>query len=266
LLSTDKIFAFFLKDFKNQYRFKITLASNVLNPFLQVIGLILAYSAVFLVGKVESVGYVNQANYVLYLITGFCSYSFARTTWGQTSLLVEKWYLTLDGVLLCPVSRFYIFLGKAVSGAISAALGAAPYSVLIILLHPKVYSFTHLLLGLVSMGCLFSIFISLDFLTSAVELHQEGVAKLVRSYAPRAVLLLGCVYYPISLLPSFLRYLVLLNPVYHSVEIFRSAFIRSEPVCLGYSMCYLLGLSVLLPFVSVKVFVWTFRRYGVRGY
>lgn len=265
-LALRKAKAFAIKDFKNQYRFKMSLLNHLLDPVLAVASFFVAYTAVFFAGKVEDLGYVQKYNYVIYLLTGFLAYSAFRMAWNRTNLSGEKYMLTLEGVLLSPGGRWYYLFGRALIALIDVVIIFVLFGSAIFFLHPQVNIY-NLIYGSISLVLLYVIFISLDFIVSGIEIAEEGLADFIRTYAPKTFLLIGCVYFPIDILPGFLKPLVYLNPLYHATNLFRSAFMQADlSFGMNNSLIYLIVLACILPFIAVRVFNWIFKKWGIRGY
>jgi len=257
---------FFTKDFKNTYRFRSALAGQILSPFLGAISLLVTYSAVFYVGGVEDIAYVNKQNYVVYLMTGFLALTFVSRCWGGAGLNWEKIMMTLDGIFLAPVNRLWILLGKSLNVLFSVGLSAIPYILILVVVRAGITSYLKLAVGIAGLFLMLAIFISIDFVISGISLSEEGYASIIRTWLPRGVSLFSCVYYPVDVFPKLLRPFAYLNPAYHGVSLFRSAFIEggiSHPLV---SIVYLLLLGTIGPPVAVWFFETLFKRYGVRGY
>ena len=258
--------AFAIKDFKNQFRFKVSLLNHLLDPVLAVTAFFVTYTAVFFGGNIEDLGYVQKSNYVIYLLTGFLAYSAFRMAWKRTTLSGEKYMLTLEGILLSPGGRWYYLFGRALIALIDVVIILVLFGSTIWLLHPQV-NIPNLIYGSISLVLLYVIFISLDFIVSGIEIAEEGIAGFIRTYAPKAFLLIGCVYFPIDILPSFLRPIVYINPLYHAVNLFRSAFMQADlSFGMNNSLIYLIVLACILPPLAIRVFSWIFKKWGIRGY
>lgn len=259
--------AYAVKDLKNTFRFKLAIFNFILAPFLTMFSFLITYSAVFFGAKTDDLGFVQKENYVIYLLTGFLVYSCFRLAWGRTNLIGEKVMQTLDGMLLAPSSRLYILMGKAVQSFVEIFIVVFAFVVMVFLLQPPTIYWKNLIIGSVAVIFVFIIFLSLDFIVTAIGLAQEGIASFITTYVPKGFLLVGCVYYPVDIIPKFARPLVYLNPLYHGVDLFRSGFMQADlRFGLEIPFLYLLILAVVLPIISVFVFEYVLKRWGIRGY
>lgn len=261
-----KIKAYAKKDFAGMLRYKLGFLNQFFAPFLTMASIFVTYSAIFFGIKEDDLGFVQKSNYVLYLVTGFLVYTIFRLAWGRTSLLEEKFMQTLEGILLAPGSRLYILLGKCLRAFADIFFATLVFVVALIFLHPSI-NWLNLWLGILVLFCLFVIFISLDFILTAIELSQEGIAGIIQAYVPKAFLLIGCVYFPIDVIPKSLRFLAYLNPLYHATNIFRSAFMTADlRFGLFWPTVFIVILAIILPFISVKLFEYIFQKWGIKGY
>lgn len=233
---------------------------------LTMVSFFMVYSSVFLVGNVDDLGFVQESNYVIYLLTGFLAYSCFHLTWGKTDLHVEKIMLTLEGILVSPRSRLYIMVGKGFRGFVEIMIIVLLFIPLMYLLGPDV-NWEALAIGSFGLFLIFLIFISFDFIVSAIGLAQEGIAGFLTNYVPRAFLVVGAVYFPKEVIPKQFQWLVDINPVYHGVNLFRSAFMEADlPFGVTPSIIYLMILAVITPLIAAWSFEYVLKRWGVRGY
>ena len=258
--------AYTRKELKASIRFKIGFFNRMLAPTITMVSFFVTYSAVFFGAKVDDLGFIQKENYVLYLLTAFLTYTFFRLTWQRTSLHEEKIMQTLDGMLLAPGSRLYILIGKASRVFIEIFMSVTIFIVALAFLRPSI-SLKGLAVGSFALILLFIIFISMDFMVSAIGLANEGWAGFLVSYLPRGFALIGCAYYPVDVIPQFVRPLVYLNPLYHAVNLFRSAFMQAD-LRFGVEgpLIYLIVLAIVLPIISGIFFEWVLQRWGVKGY
>lgn len=258
--------AYIIKEMKNLFRFKLSIFNFIFNPFLTMISFFLVYSAVFFVGDVNDLGYVQQSNYVVYLLTGFLAYSCFTISWRKTSMQEEKIMLTLEGILLTPRSRLYIMVGKGAKALFEIFLVILIFVALMLFIQPAV-EWHQLLIGSAALMLVLIIFMSIDFVISSIGLAEEGLAAILATYGPRAFLIVSCVYYPIETIPEYLRFLAYANPAYYGVNLFRDAFMPAElPFGVWGPMLYLLILAVLMPMLSVYVFEFILKKWGIKGY
>lgn len=257
--------AYVVKDLKISFRFRMSLVNKFFAPVLTMLSFMVTYSAIFFGTSTDDLGFVDRSNYVIYLLTGFLAYSVFRLAWGITNLGSEVGGYTLFGIWLAPGSRAYLLAGKGVRALVEILISAGGFAAMLIFLRPNVY-WSNLLVGIVAVGALFLIFLSLDFVVSAIGLVNPGLAGVITNYIPKGFLLIGCAYFPIDVIPEIIRPLVYVNPLYHAVNLFRSGFMTADlQFGMTAPLIYLLVLAVVMPIISIYLFEQVFKKWHVRG-
>jgi len=156
----------------------------------------------------------------------------------------------LQGVLVAPVSRMGIVLGK-VFGATAIALvqvllftAAAPF----LGLHLTVFGLVLLLLGFVltSIG-----FAGLGFLLAWGMKSTSGFHAIMMVFLMPLWMLSGALF-PISGAPAWMNVVMLVNPVFHALEIIRAPFYGDGLALLGQSG-YLTSLAVVIAWAGLSL-------------
>lgn len=157
----------------------------------------------------------------------------------------------LQGVLVAPVSRMAIVLGK-VFGATAIALVqvllftvAAPF----LGLSLSVFGLVLLLLGFVltSIG-----FAGLGFLLAWGMKSTSGFHAIMMVFLMPLWMLSGALF-PISGAPGWMNVVMLVNPVFHALEIIRAPFYGDGVALLGQSG-YLVSLAVVVAWAVLSLF------------
>jgi len=258
--------AYTKKELKESIRFKMGFFNTMLSPSITMVSFLVTYSAVFFSGAVNDLGYIDRSNYVIYLLTAFLVYTFFKLAWGRTNLNGEKFMLTLEGILLAPGSRLYILIGKASRILVEIFISVIFFVIALFFLHVSI-DIKALIIGSISLILLFVILISVDFIISGIGLAKVGISSFISSYLPRGMALVGCAYYPIDVIPDFVKPLVYINPLYHAVNLFRIAFMRAD-LRFGWevSFIYLLILAIIMPIIASVFFDWALKKWGIAGY
>lgn len=157
------------------------------------------------------------------------------------SVIWDREHGFLKEMLVAPVSRLSIVVGKALGGATIATLQAISVLVLFILLGIKLTFFTFILVPamlLMSLG-----FVGLSIIFASLLKTMEGFNLLLNlSLAP--IFFLSGAFFPIRILPTWLGVLSRLDPMTYGVELLRYistgssyiAFYISLPVVLIFSL------------------------------
>jgi len=153
----------------------------------------------------------------------------------------------LQGVLVAPVPRLGIVLGK-VGGASLVAL----FQTAILLVAAPFIGLTMGPAGAVLLA-LTLVVISLGF-TSLGFLFAWGMKSTAGFHAIMMVIMmpmwvLSGAFFPVTGVPEWLHWIMMVNPVTHAMTILRGPF-YSDPLTLFSQSSYLIGLAVVLVWVS----------------
>jgi len=157
-------------------------------------------------------------------------------------------------VLVTPLSRTTIFVGKALGGLTDALLQACillvigaffgiPYTVASVLL--TLFMLVILGIGLVSLGLIIGAFME----------RPEGFG-LVSSFAVYPLFLLSGALYPIDSLPGWLKVFTYADPATYAVDAMRHVLIGVSSMPFATDVAVVLGFDVVL----ILVGTWAFNR------
>ena len=147
-------------------------------------------------------------------------------------------------ILVAPVSRFSIVIGKALSGTIVSTIQA-----LIIL---ALFPFLGFKLGLLQILEIILICVSLSFCISAFGIV---LATFYDSYESFSVIMnfiimpmffLSGAMYPVKLLPDILRILAKLNPLTYGIDIMKHALFPDASGNLGPDISIMTSIAVII--------------------
>ncbi|VVB51454.1 ABC-2 type transporter [uncultured archaeon] len=262
-----RILALSLTDFKDEYRFKLHYVTTLSYPLPTLVLFFVAYASVINVSGIGSLQFIPDGKLNSYLLSAAITYGIVGVVWGRAHFLRAKYMQVLEGLLLAPINRIYMFLGKTLKVLIESSLALTPLILILLYETTPLPSAKNIITALLILLLTLIIFLSLDFMVASIELAEEGIASIAVIYGQRFFLFFGCLYYPIDVLPQVLHPLVYMNPLYHSINLFRWSLLNFPPTTdPTISMAYLIALSLTLPLLSVKLLEHVFVRYGIRGY
>ena len=135
----------------------------------------------------------------------------------------EKEQGTLDGILISPISRLAIILGKATSQSIRGlAQGVIVLILAILLFGVKIYGSLLLVFLLLILG-IFS-FVGLGILVSASAAEQETATQILFMFQFPMLFLSG-VFFPIQQMPKIMQQISHLVPLTYAIEALRKVMI-----------------------------------------
>ncbi|MDP4261387.1 MAG: ABC transporter permease [Bacteroidota bacterium] len=203
------------------------------------------------VGTITSTG----VNYQHFIFPGFLAMTIIFSSLFNGAYIVwDKKIDFLKEVLISPLSRTAIFIGKVIGGMTDALLQASiliiigcflgiPFTAANILL-----SFCMLFvlaIGLVSLGLIIGSF-----------LESPESFGLVSSFVVYPLFLLSGALYPLDKLAAWLKVLTHLDPATYAVDGLRNVILGSSSMSFGYDLLIVISFDILMIFTGT----WAFNR------
>jgi ABC-2 type transport system permease protein len=240
------IAAIWYREWKVFLREKSRIVASIVNPILWLL--------VFGGGLGRSVT-IPGTQYQAFIFPGILAQAvlFSSVFFG-VYIVWDRKIDFLKEVLVAPMSRTAVFIGKVVGGAtdsvvqslilllLGAALGAAG---LIPGLHPRLVAFAF---ALALLGLTTAALVSVGLIIGAMMESPEGF-QLVSSFLLFPTFFLSGALFPIDRLPAWLAPLVAIDPLTYSVDALRHAILGSAHFPL------LLDLGVMGGFLVVVVWL-----------
>jgi len=169
------------------------------------------------------------------------------------SISREKELGTLDGILVAPIPRLCIILGKALSQTTRGLLqGSIVLLLSIFLFGVKIYGSIPLVVLLLFLG-VFS-FIGLGILISAIAAEQETTMMIMMTLTFPMIFLSG-VFFPIEQMPGFMQVISRILPLTYAVEALRKVIILGAGISsLGKELTILITFGAITLAIAVPVF------------
>lgn len=169
--------------------------------------------------------FAGDANYFEFVAPGIMAMVVmtAVLTGLAASVSREREQGTLDGILISPISRLSIILGKALSQSVRGlAQGAVVLLLAIFLFGVKINGSIALVALLLLLG-IFS-FVGLGILVSAAAAEQETATQLLFMFQFPMLFLSGA-FFPIQQMPDVMQKIAHLIPLTYAIEALRKVII-----------------------------------------
>lgn len=187
------------------------------------------------------------ASYTSYLAPGLIGMAVLFSSlMGGVSIIWDREFGFLKEILIAPVSRFFVALGKAVGGVTTAMIQGVLIMIIAWLIGVQYVSVWGVLASIVIMFISGIGFIGLGIaLASKIESH-EGF-QMVMSFLTMPLVLLSGAFFPISNLPAWLSALVYANPLTYGVEALRYCLLGGSaiPIFLSIPVLVLFALAMI---------------------
>ena len=266
------------KEMDLMLRFKISFFSTgLVGPFMRVVPFLFLYSGFFVFSSAGSLGIVNQGNYMVFLFLGMLADLFIELGYKgfASRFLMEKYWQTIDGILMAPVSKFSLIFGIGAGDLLASLPSIIIFSIFAYLLIPiPPFNFAMVLFVLLLMML---VTLSVGLVYGAAALASENWVVLFE-YGRAAWIFLSCLYYPITIFSpsaytgimhtvfSVIYFCAWINPLYQGNYIIRALWLEPGTPFPLFSLLYILCFVILMPIVSVKLFSLVLRKKGIQGY
>lgn len=233
-----------LRDLKRLWRQKVRLLSGILQPLLYL----------FLLGSgLGGAVRLGGGEYMAFIFPGVVALSLLFTaTFAAISIVFDREQGFLKAVLVAPVSRRAVALGKVASGA----LQAVAQGILLLIFAPLVG--VHFGVGALLLFVLFMLFAGLVFSALGVAAAARFTSTEVFPVVLNAVLLplffISGALFPLSTSPAWLQTLAYVDPVAYGVDLLRGAALGNFHFPVALSLAVLALAAALLTLTSVQVF------------
>ena len=251
-------------------RFKFSFIQNLITPFLQMLVIFFIFGVIYAVDDQYVFGYWTSSNFTLFLLIGFSiQYINPLIDKFQRGLQNEKYWKTLQALLIAPLNRFVIIFGIAFAHLIVYSLPIVFIMVLAFIVSPiPIYIFFLVLLVYFSIILTFG---AIGLLLGAFVISNENVSSTASLFM-KILFWLSCVTYPLFIFPEFVRFFILLNPLYYFFDLLRLTWLLGVDPEFALSfitpthLIVVISFTVLTPIICTYLFDKTFKKYGIKGY
>ncbi|MBA7501753.1 Inner membrane transport permease YadH [subsurface metagenome] len=239
-MSAQAIYVLWLRDMKWFLRAKARIISTIVMPFLWLAILGMGLGAVT---QIPGVG-----NYIDFLAPGIVAMAILfNATMSGVSVLWDKQFGFMKEILVAPVSRISIMLGKTFGGTTTSIIQGVMLLLVAGLIGAKMPGPAGFLLALLFMIVLAIGFVGLG-LAIASRIEDPVAFPLVINFLIMPLFFLSGAIFPISMAPEWLRSISYINPVTYGVDGLRGVIIGvSEfPIWLDLVILAIFSLAMVL--------------------
>ena len=251
-------------------RFKLTFIQNLITPLVQMIIFFIIFGTIFTINKDYIFGYWGIQNYLIFLLLGF-SIQYLRPIASRfaRSLQNEKYWKTLQAILIAPINRFLLILGIVIEHLIAYSLPILILLIIAFIIYP--ISFEFLILAILIYMCMVLTFGGIGLLIGVFTISNENIAS-VSSLVLQIIFWLSCITYPLEIFPEPVRFFIKLNPLFYYFDLLRLVWLLGIDYNTAIKFITLTHILVVIIFtisilaLSVYFFDKIFNKYGITGY
>jgi ABC-2 type transport system permease protein len=254
-IELNAVYVIVMREFKKFVRERSRLISTVARPMIWL----------FLVGAGMSrlVQPVEGVSYTQFMFPGILGLTILFSSiFSSISIIWDKEFGFMKEILVAPVSRFSIVLGKALSGTVVSTIQAA----VILLLFPLVgMSLAPSTIVAVLLLCAFTAFsISAFGIVLATFYDSYESFSVIMNFIVMPMFFLSGAMYPVKLLPGALRFASRINPLTYGVDALKHLMspLEEGPMSPDFSFATDLAVILFVSAVFVAVASRLFERKG----
>ncbi len=221
MIETNAVYVIVSREFKKFVREKSRLISTLARPLIWL----------FLVGGGMSrlVSFGSEVTYMQFIFPGILGMTILFSSiFSSISIIWDKEFGLMKEILVAPVSRFSIVIGKALSGTVISVL----QTIIILMLFP----FLGMELSLLSILSIICIAALLAFCISALGIivatffeSFESFGAIINFIVMPMFFLSGAMY-PVEKLPDLLKLISRINPLTYGVDALKHAIFTDNSI------------------------------------
>ncbi|BDH78943.1 MAG TPA: ABC transporter permease [Methanothermobacter sp.] len=242
----EGIYTIWLREMKRFLRYRSRIVTSIVTPLLWLI--------IFGTGLGASIRFATvPGGYRAFIYPGIIGQTILFTSiFSGVSVIIDRQYGFLKEILVAPISRTSIVLGKAF-GISTASMIQTTILLLLsflvgIIMTPACFLVTLILSLIISMG-----FGGLGLMIAAFTDSMEGF-NLIMSFIVLPIFLLSGALFPITGLPAWLKSAVYLNPLTYGVDAMRYTILRDSVFPLEVNVLVISAFAVMMVFLAAFMF------------
>lgn len=225
----EEIFALWQRDILRFFRDKARFFSSFAMPFLFLIifGSGMSGSIRSLLGSANNPSTVANFNYVKFMFPGIIGMVvFTTSIFSALSVVQDREFGYLREILVSPVKRSSIAIGKVLGGTTIAVIQGLLMFVFIPFIGLKIN--LSIMIKLIPAMFLVAFTLSSIGLLIASSLKTSAGFQMVVQILIFPMLFLSGAFFPLTGLPAWMNFLVTINPLTYSVDMFKKIILEAD--------------------------------------
>jgi len=248
MINTAAIYVLWLRELKRLIRAKSRIVGALAMPLFFLAFLGMGFRRISIPGMAE------QVDYIRYLVPGILGMSLLfSSTFGGLSVLWDREFGFLKEIMVAPVTRVSIVLGR-IAGGITTALVQG----LLILGISSLMGFRMVSILSLGMAIVFMLLISVAFLglglIFASKMKDMQGFSIVMNFVIFPLFFLSGALYPLDNFPVWLRSLSYLDPLTYGIDGLRGVLLGISSFSVLFNFVLMLTFSSLMSFLGAYFF------------
>ncbi|PSP74026.1 multidrug ABC transporter permease [Halobacteriales archaeon QS_3_64_16] len=248
LIAPLGIYGLWLRDVKRFLRTPSQIVGSLVFPLMFLVFLGFGFSGAAIPGLPEGIDYLQ------YLVPGIMGFTMLLgASFAGLAILSDQDVGFLKEILVAPVSRTSIVLGRIAGGSTTAIVQAVLVFLLSIPLGFEIAGWLSIPLAAIFLALIAITFVGFGIALASQFSDSEGFSLIVQFIIFPLFFLSGAIY-PIEGLPVAVQYLALANPLTYGVDGLRAALVGSSSFPLLVDFVALVISSVVMVALGAYLF------------
>jgi len=196
----------------------------------------------------------DGVSYIYFLVPGVVGMSMLFTSmFAGISVLWDREFGFLKEIMVAPVSRVSIVLGRIAGGATTSLIQGTLTLLISFAVGFSVPSIFSVLVALVYMALISTTFIGLGLVFASRMKDMQGF-NLIMNFVIFPTFFLSGALFPLDNLPDVIKYISYIDPLTYGVDGIRGALIGYSAFPPLYDLAFLAGFSILMVFLGAYSF------------
>ncbi len=234
----EDVYAIYLRELIRLWRQKVRLITTIMMPILWLGVIGSAFNNTF--------NFSGSSDFLSFLTPGILVMTmvFTATISGITTVF-DREFGFLKEMLVAPIKRESILMGKMLGGVTQAILQGMIIIAIALLMGVKFSGISSIPGMFLTMVIVSIAFVSLGLMVASRLTSMEGF-QMVMMFMIQPMIFLSGAFYPTSTLPSWLGYLVRINPLTYGVDAMRYFAIGYNEFNIALDFAVLIIFSIFL--------------------
>lgn len=248
MIDKTAIYVLWLREMKRFLRAKSRIIGALAMPLFFLAFLGLGFK------RISIPGVSGDVNYIRFLVPGIIGMSLLfSSTFAGLSVLWDREFGFLKEIMVAPVSRISIVLGRMVGGMTTALIQGVLILGISFLMGFKITTVLSFLLALVFMTLIAATFMGLGLIFASKMKDMQGFS-IIMNFVIFPLFFLSGALYPLENFPSWLKYLSHIDPLTYGVDGLRKALIGISSFSIVFNLIVLVFFSLTMIFLGAYFF------------
>jgi len=250
-LSGQAIYVVLLRELKRYWRAKARIVASVAQSFF--------FLAIFGLGLGGFIGRFGSLSYLSFMAPGIISMGLLfASVFSGISVIFDRQFGFMKEMLVAPVSRTSIIIGKILGGSVTATIQGLILMGVAALLGAFTPSLALVAGVVMAVGVMLLITAGFVGLGVAIgsALTDFHAFQLIATFVMWPLFMLSSAFFPIEVVPLPLQIAMLLDPMFYGVDLLRWCLLGGGTILLG-PAGWLIDLAVLVGFAGAMVLAGT---------